>query len=105
MQGEPCPVVVQPQIGEWDVADDGVDTVRGQAGVAEMFDANVVAGVEPWAMRPDRRSSSIPMKRMPAGAWARKFPMPQPGSSTVASDGTPRRARAAYIACMTTGAV
>ena len=33
------------------------------------------------------------MKRMPAGARAMKLPMPQPGSSTVASAGTPRCAR------------
>ena len=51
-------------------------------------------GYSTRAIRPERRSSSTPMKRMPAGAWARKFPMPQPGSSTVASAGTPRRARA-----------
>ena len=36
-------------------------------------------------------SSSTPMNRMPAGAWVMKLPVPQPGSSTVASSGTPRR--------------
>ena len=46
MQGEAHPVVVQPEIGERHVADDGVDAVLGQAGVAEVFDADVVAGVQ-----------------------------------------------------------
>ena len=51
-------------------------------------------GCSTRAIRPERRSSSTPMKRMPAGARARKFPMPQPGSRTVASWGTPRCASA-----------
>ena len=45
MQGEARPVVVQPEIGERHIADDGVDAVLGQARVAEVFDADVVAGV------------------------------------------------------------
>ena len=92
MQGEAHAVVVEPEIGERHVADDGINAALGQAGVAEMLDADVV-GVQHRAIRPERRSSSTPMKRMPAGAQARKLPMPQPGSSTVASAGTPRRAR------------
>ena len=89
MQGEALPVVVEPEIGEGHIADDGVDMVLGQAGVAEVLDADVVAGVEHAAIRPERRSSSTPMKRMPAGARAMKLPMPQPGSSTVASAAHP----------------
>ena len=45
MQGEAHPVVVQAEIGEGHIADDGVDAALGQAGVAEVFDADVVAGV------------------------------------------------------------
>jgi hypothetical protein len=45
------------------------------------------------------------MKRMPAGAPAMKLPVPQPGSSTVADAGTPRRASAACMAEMTVGEV
>jgi hypothetical protein len=37
MQGETRPVVVEPEIGERDIADDGVDAALGQAGLAEVF--------------------------------------------------------------------
>ena len=46
MQGEPCPVVVQPEIGERHVADDGINAVRWEADVAEVLDADVMAGVQ-----------------------------------------------------------
>jgi len=46
MQGEARPVIVQPKVGERHIADDGVDTALRQAGVAEVFDADVVAGVQ-----------------------------------------------------------
>ena len=46
MQGEAHPVVVEPEIGERHIADDGVDSVLGQAGVAEVLDPDVVAGVQ-----------------------------------------------------------
>ena len=46
MQGQAHPVVVQAEIGEGHVAEDGVNAVLGQAGVAEVFDADVVAGVQ-----------------------------------------------------------
>ena len=56
-------------------------------------------------MRPEIESSSTPMKRMAAGAMLMKLPMPQPGSSTVADEGTPKRARASCMAAMTVGEV
>ena len=43
--------------------------------------------------------------RCPAGAALMKFPMAQPGSSTVAFSGTPRRRIAWNIARITTGEV
>ena len=46
MQGEARPVIVEPEVGERHVADDGVDAVLWQARVAEVFDADVVAGVQ-----------------------------------------------------------
>ena len=46
MQGEALPVVVELEVGERHVADDGVDAALGQARVAEVLDADVVAGVE-----------------------------------------------------------
>ena len=46
MQGEACPVVVQPEVGKRDIADHRVNAVRWEAGVAEVFDADVVAGVQ-----------------------------------------------------------
>ena len=46
MQGEAHPAIVQPEIGEGHIADDGVDAALGQTRVAEVFDANVMAGVE-----------------------------------------------------------
>ena len=42
-------------------------------------------------MRPEMLSISTPMKCMPGGARRMKLPLPQPGSRTVASWGTPRR--------------
>ena len=45
------------------------------------------------------------MNRCPAGAALMKLPIPQPGSSTVAFSGTPRRARASCMAAMTIGEV
>ena len=45
------------------------------------------------------------MKRMPSGASRMKFPVPQPGSNTVADPGTPRRASASCMAVMTVGEV
>ena len=56
-------------------------------------------------MRPERLSSSTPMNRSPGGAALMKLPVPQPGSSTVASLGTPRRARASCMAVITVGEV
>ena len=47
----------------------------------------------------------MPMKCMPAGAWLMKLPVPQPGSSTVASGGTPSRRKALCMARMTIGEV
>ena len=46
MQREARPVVIQPEIGERHVANDSVNAVLGQAGVAEMLDTDVVAGVQ-----------------------------------------------------------
>jgi hypothetical protein len=46
--------------------------------------------------------SGRPPPRAEAGA---RLPMPQPGSSTVASAGTPRRAMASWVAEMTVGDV
>ena len=46
VQGELLPLVVELEVGERHVADDGVDAVLGQLGVAEILDADVLAGVE-----------------------------------------------------------
>ena len=57
------------------------------------------------AMRPEVVSISTPMKCIPPAACARKLPVPQPGSSTVALSETPRRERASCIAAITVGDV
>ena len=105
MQGQPCAGIGESEIGEGDIADDRVDAVFGQAGIAEILDADVMAGMSARAMRPEMLSSSTPMKRMSAGARPMKLPMPQPGSSTVASWGTPKCLSASCMARMTSGAV
>jgi hypothetical protein len=63
------------------------------------------SGKRARAIRPESESSSTPVNRIPAGASRRKLPEPQPGSSTRASQGTPRRARASNIALTTVGEV
>ena len=69
------------------------------------LDADVVAGMQgPGDPPGDAVHLDADEAHGPAAAWLMKLPMPQPGSSTVAS-GTPRRARASCIACMTTGDV
>jgi len=46
VQGQLLPPVVELHVGERHVADHGVDAVLGELGVAEVLDADVVAGVE-----------------------------------------------------------
>ena len=77
----------------------------GKAGVAEVLDADVVRGVEGPGDSPRERVELDADEVHPRRGEPRKFPMPHPGSSTVASAGTPRRVRASCIACMTTGEV
>ena len=53
VQGQLLAAVVELQVGERHVADDGVDAVLGQLGVAEVLDADVVLGVDaPWRCGP-----------------------------------------------------
>jgi hypothetical protein len=105
MQGQAHAVVVQSEIGKRHIADDRIDGALGQAGVAEVFDTEIVAGVQ-HARHPSGEAVELqPMKRIPSGARAMKLPMPQPGSSTAASAGTPRCRSAACIAWTTTGEV
>ena len=105
MQGEARAGIVESEIGEGHIADDGVDAIFEQTSVAEVFDADVMAGIERAGDAPEMLSSSTPMKRMLSGASPMKLPMPQPGSSTVASSGTPKCLSAPCMARMTSGAV
>ena len=46
MQGQLLAVIVELEVGEGHVADYRVNAVLGQLGVAEILDADVVAGVD-----------------------------------------------------------
>ena len=46
VQGQLLAVIVELEVGEGHVADHRVDAVLGQLGVAEVLDADVLAGVE-----------------------------------------------------------
>ncbi len=82
--------IVELDVGERRVADHGVDAAAG--GCRGKLSMRMSAsGCRARAMRPEMESSSTPMNRMPAGAWLMKLPVPQPGSSTRALAGTPRR--------------
>ena len=65
--------VVELDVGKRQVADHGVDAALGQLGVAEILDADVGSGCRARAMRPEMRSSSTPMNRMPSGAMAHEI--------------------------------
>ena len=105
MQREACPVIVELEIGEGDIADDGVNAVLGQARIAEVFDADVVAGVE-RAGHPSREVIQFHADEAHAfRGVGQEVPDAKPGSSTRASGSTPRRANAACMAWMTMGEV
>ncbi len=46
MQGELLPAIIELKVGERHIADDCVNAVLGQLRVAEVFDADVLAGVK-----------------------------------------------------------
>ena len=46
VQRQLLPVVIELEVGERHVADDGVDAAFGQLGVAEILDADVLVGVQ-----------------------------------------------------------
>ena len=46
VQGQLLAAIVELEVGERHIADDGVNAVLGQFGVAEILDADVLAGVE-----------------------------------------------------------
>jgi len=103
MQGEALPAVVEFHVGEWHIPNHRVEF--GQAGVAEVLDADVLAGVK----RPGDPAGDAVLLHTdePHALWrvAHEIAVPQPGSSTAAFAGMPSRARASCIAWMTVGEV
>jgi hypothetical protein len=81
--------ILKFEISERHVPDDGVDAVLREVRVAKTLNLDILFRVE----------------RMPSGARPMKWPIPHPGSRTVASWGTPRCLSASCMARITRGEV
>ena len=97
--------MLELDVGKRHVPDHGVDAALGEQRVAKVLDADVVGGVKRAGNSPGEGIEFDADKCMPCGARAMKFPVPHPGSRTMASRGTPRRPRALCMARMTVGDV
>ena len=104
-EGEAATGIHEFEVSEGHVADDSVNAILRQTRIAEVFNADVVSGMQCACDTSGEGVELYTDEPHPRRASAMKLPIPQPGSRTVASWGTPKRLSASCMARMTRGEV